>query len=76
MRHFAQTHKLSLSEICFIGDDVQDLEAMDIVGLAAAPADAQPAARLKADYVASRAGGHGAVREILDAILENKKANA
>ena len=77
VRHFAETHKLRLSEICFIGDDVQDLEAMEIVGLAAAPADAQSPARDKAKYIASRTGGHGAVREILDALLENKKkANA
>ena len=55
MRHFAQTHKLSLSEIWFIGDDVQDLEAMDIVAWAAAPADARPRSPpLKQDCVASR----------------------
>jgi 3-deoxy-D-manno-octulosonate 8-phosphate phosphatase (KDO 8-P phosphatase) len=74
VRDFAGRYDLSLSEVCFIGDDVQDLQAMEIVGLAAAPADAQPEARTKAKFVASRGGGQGAVREVLDAILNARKA--
>ncbi len=73
VRDFAARYQMSLSEVCFIGDDVQDLQAMEIVGLAVAPADAQPAARAKAKFVASRGGGHGAVRETLDAILSARK---
>lgn len=76
VRDFAERHHLELSEICFIGDDLQDLQAMEIVGLAVAPADAQPAARAKAKFVASRAGGHGVVREVLDAILKTRKTKA
>lgn len=74
VRDFSQRHHLSLSEICFVGDDVQDLPAMAIVGLAVAPADAQPTARAKARFVTSRSGGRGAVREVLDAILDTRKA--
>src|SRR5579863_7059197 len=40
LRAFASRHSLPLTEICFMGDDVNDLEAMGITGLAAAPADA------------------------------------
>jgi 3-deoxy-D-manno-octulosonate 8-phosphate phosphatase (KDO 8-P phosphatase) len=65
----ASKHQLQLSEVCFIGDDVIDLPAMAVVGLAAAPANAQPAVRAKAHFVTSCHGGHGAVREVLDAIL-------
>lgn len=72
IREFAEKNQLQLSEICFIGDDFIDIPAMEIVGLAAAPADAQVKARLKAQIVTNRAGGQGAVREVLDAILENK----
>lgn len=72
IRDFAEKNQVPLSEICFIGDDFIDLPAMEIVGLAAAPADAQPATRSKAQLVTRRNGGQGAVRELLDEILKNR----
>src|SRR5579863_8559283 len=60
---FARRQGLSLAEICFMGDDVNDLAAMELAGLAAAPADARPDARRKADIVTAASGGNGAVRE-------------
>jgi 3-deoxy-D-manno-octulosonate 8-phosphate phosphatase (KDO 8-P phosphatase) len=70
LRGFAERHGLALSEICFMGDDVNDLAAMEIAGLAAAPASAVPAALEKAAIVTQRNGGNGAVRELVDAILQ------
>jgi 3-deoxy-D-manno-octulosonate 8-phosphate phosphatase (KDO 8-P phosphatase) len=72
IRDFAEKNQLELSEICFIGDDFIDIPAMEIVGLAVSPADAQPVAKLKAHLITTRGGGHGAVREVLDAILKNR----
>jgi 3-deoxy-D-manno-octulosonate 8-phosphate phosphatase (KDO 8-P phosphatase) len=69
LRSFAERHGLALSEICFMGDDVNDLGAMEIAGLAAAPAGAVPAALRQAAFVASKNGGNGAVRELIDSIL-------
>lgn len=69
---FAERHQLPLAEICFMGDDVNDLAAMDAAGMSAAPADAQPAARTKADVVTLASGGHGAVRELVALILSRK----
>jgi len=66
---FAGRHQLDLAEICFVGDDINDVPAMKICGLAAAPAGAHETARLQADLVTTRSGGDGAVREIIDAIL-------
>ena len=57
-----------------MGDDVNDLEAMGIAGLAAAPADARPAALKNAAFIATKTGGNGAVRELIDAILQAKAA--
>jgi 3-deoxy-D-manno-octulosonate 8-phosphate phosphatase (KDO 8-P phosphatase) len=76
LRSLAERHGLQLSEICFMGDDVNDLGAMGLAGLAAAPAGAVPAALQKATFVASRNGGNGAVRELVDAILAAKAAEA
>jgi 3-deoxy-D-manno-octulosonate 8-phosphate phosphatase (KDO 8-P phosphatase) len=69
LRAFAGRNHLELGEICFMGDDVNDLAAMEIAGLAAAPADARPAARAKAAVVTEARGGNGAVRELADRIL-------
>ena len=42
LRAFAERHGLSLDEICFMGDDVNDLAAMKSAGLSAAPGNARP----------------------------------
>jgi 3-deoxy-D-manno-octulosonate 8-phosphate phosphatase (KDO 8-P phosphatase) len=72
LRAFAGRRQLELHEICFMGDDVNDLAAMEIAGLAAAPADARPAALEKAAVVTVARAGHGAVRELVDRILSGE----
>jgi 3-deoxy-D-manno-octulosonate 8-phosphate phosphatase (KDO 8-P phosphatase) len=69
IRSLAERRGLSLSEICFMGDDINDLAAMDIAGLGAAPANARPEALQKAGFIATSNGGNGAVRELVEAIL-------
>lgn len=66
---FVQKHNLALSEVCFMGDDVNDLSAMELAGLSAAPANAQKVVKQKADIVTSLKGGQGAVRELIDQLL-------
>lgn len=75
LRAFAGRWQLRLEEICFMGDDVNDLSAMEIAGLAAAPANARPAARQKAALVTTASGGNGAVRELVDRILSGDVGN-
>ena len=70
LKSFARGHGLALAEICFMGDDINDLGAMKLAGLAAAPADAHASALAVAQFVAASPGGHGAVRELLDTIFE------
>jgi len=71
LRAFAERNHLALDEICFMGDDVNDLAAMDLAGMSAAPADARPAARKKAAIVTEAKAGNGAVRELVDRILNS-----
>jgi 3-deoxy-D-manno-octulosonate 8-phosphate phosphatase (KDO 8-P phosphatase) len=71
LRAFAGRHQLAMEEICFMGDDVNDLAAMALAGLAAAPADARPAVRQRAAIVTEAKGGNGAVRELVDRILNS-----
>ena len=74
LRAFTERRRLALNEVIFMGDDVNDLEAMDIAGLAAAPANAMPPALKKAAFVAQKSGGNGAVRELVEAILAVRNA--
>jgi 3-deoxy-D-manno-octulosonate 8-phosphate phosphatase (KDO 8-P phosphatase) len=66
LREFAARHSLPLNEICFVGDDVNDVAAMMIAGFAAAPRSAHANARAHATLVTERPGGAGAVREVID----------
>ena len=69
VRDYAARHDLELAEVCFIGDDVNDVPALEICGLAVTPFDAQPVASARATMVSARGGGHGSVREVIDSLL-------
>ena len=68
----SEEFKVDASEIAFIGDDVNDMKLMKIVGLAIAPKDGNRNAQLIADYVCNEKGGKGAFREVADLILSEK----
>ncbi len=72
LRAFAKRHHLKLDEICFMGDDVNDLAAMELAGVSAAPADARPAVLHEVDIVTGASGGNGAVRELVDMLLSRQ----
>jgi len=56
-------------EIGFIGDDTNDLGAMEMAGFSACPSDATSFARGQADYACEARGGNGAFREVAELIL-------
>lgn len=64
---------LDYSEIAYIGDDILDLECMQIVGFAACPADALDIVKMNAHYISKFAGGYGAVRDVCELIVTSKK---
>lgn len=72
LRAFAERQRMQLDEICFMGDDVNDLAAMEIAGLSAAPANARPAVLREVDIVTEASGGNGAVRELVDLVLSGQ----
>jgi YrbI family 3-deoxy-D-manno-octulosonate 8-phosphate phosphatase len=72
IREMADRHGLSLQHVAYIGDDVNDLEALKAVGFSASPADGMPDIVAAVDYVCQKKGGEGAVREIIEMILETK----
>jgi 3-deoxy-D-manno-octulosonate 8-phosphate phosphatase (KDO 8-P phosphatase) len=58
--------------IAYIGDDVNDIELMKLVGLTASPSDGMPEIRNMVDYVCEQKGGHGAFREFAELIIKVK----
>lgn len=56
-------------EVAYMGDDLNDLALMRAAGLSAAPADAPYEVRAEAFMVTDARGGHGCLREFLEAIL-------
>jgi 3-deoxy-D-manno-octulosonate 8-phosphate phosphatase (KDO 8-P phosphatase) len=62
--------KLDWSAVCFVGDDVVDLGPLKRAGLAVAVADARPEVKATAHYVTRAPGGHGAIREVAEMILQ------
>jgi len=60
---------LDWSEFAFVGDDLADLPVLARAGLAIAVANATELVKSRAHHVTTRAGGHGAVREVIDGLL-------
>ncbi|WP_044173323.1 KdsC family phosphatase [Flectobacillus major] len=58
--------------IAYIGDDINDLEIMQHVGLKACPADAMPAVKAVVDYQCQLKGGEGCFREFAELILDRQ----
>ena len=69
VREMATRHGLTLSQVAYIGDDINDLETLKAVGFSASPADGLPDIVAAVDYVCQKKGGEGAVREIIEMIL-------
>lgn len=60
---------LHYSQVAYMGNDVNDLECLRLVGLSAAPSDAHPEVLQTAHWVSVHRGGHGAVRDLCDHLL-------
>lgn len=58
------------AQMAYVGDDLLDLPALDVVGLPITVADAHPRVRARAAWVTQALGGRGAVREIAEGLLE------
>ena len=58
--------------VAYVGDDINDTEAIRYVGYGCCVNDAHSTVKKYADYVTEKNGGHGAVREIIDMILNNQ----
>jgi len=65
-------HKLSADEVAYVGDDIVDIPVLKRVGFSAAVADALDVVKKSVNYVTKNNGGHGAVREVCEMILQTQ----
>ena len=72
LQELAEKYGFGLQEIAYMGDDVNDLGAIRSVGFSAMPANGRPELSGAVHYICKAKGGDGAVREVVDLILECK----
>ncbi len=74
IRDVLEQKKVKAENVVYVGNDLNDLPCFEVAGWAVAVADAFPEVIRAADYVLSRPGGHGAVRELCEIILKHLSA--
>lgn len=72
IEEFMADNGLSAEQVLYMGDDIPDLECMRIVGMPVCPADACMEVVEASRYVSEFAGGHGAVRDIVEQVMRAK----
>ena len=72
MQELMDTYKLDFSEIAYVGDDIPDICILEKAGLACCPADAVDEVKAICNFISTRPGGRGAVREIANFILASR----
>lgn len=60
---------LTPDQVCYIGDDWNDLQSMEFVGVSMCPHDAAEEVKHACHYVSDKSGGHGAVRSCIEHLL-------
>lgn len=63
-------HGIELKNVCYVGDDINDIETIKAVGFGCCPANAMSSVKELSQYVSPVDGGQGAIRDIAEQILE------
>jgi YrbI family 3-deoxy-D-manno-octulosonate 8-phosphate phosphatase len=69
LAEYCKSHGIDLAKVLYVGNDVNDLDAMRLVGYPVAPADAHPKVLAIAKHVTQARGGEGVIKEISEILL-------
>ena len=69
LKTFCRNNRILLNRVSYIGNDINDLDAMNICGTKLCPADAHPSVKRIADRIMSRDGGNAVIREFVEDVL-------
>lgn len=72
IKGFMAQNGISREELGYIGDDLNDLPSMKLCAFVGCPVDACEEVKAQADYIAEIKGGHGAVRDVISAMLKKR----
>lgn len=67
---YADKNNITLDEILFMGDDIPDIPAMELVRLGCCPNDAVPEVAAISKYISHKNGGKGCVRDVIEQVLK------
>jgi 3-deoxy-D-manno-octulosonate 8-phosphate phosphatase (KDO 8-P phosphatase) len=73
VRERSEAAGIALEDVAYVGNDINDAECLQAVGLPVVPADAWPEVQPLARWVLARAGGAGCVREFCDGVWEAQR---
>jgi N-acylneuraminate cytidylyltransferase len=71
MRDVLKQKKVKAENVVYVGNDLNDLPCFEVGGWNVAVADAYPEVIRAADYVLTKTGGHGAIRELCELVLNH-----
>lgn len=72
LRQLMENRGLTPDQVAFVGDDLTDISAFEVVGVKIAVADAVEYVRANADWVTPHGGGRGGVRDAIDEVLRRQ----
>lgn len=70
IKNICEKRNISLENVCYVGDDINDLEVIKLVGYGCCPSDAIPKVKEFAKYITVAKGGEGVIREVVEKIME------
>ena len=71
VKKICEARDIDMSNVVYIGDDINDIELIRMVGFGCCPADALPQVKDASDYVATAKGGEGVIREVVELIIKD-----
>ena len=72
LKEYCAEHQLSLQNVAYIGNDINDFGALALAGTKIVPSDAYEEVRTIADYVTKAMGGQGVIREVAGILKQLK----
>lgn len=70
---YCREHSIPMETVLYVGNDVNDLEAMQLAGYRVCPQDAEPEIKEICDWVSTKKGGDGVIRELYRCISQGQE---
>tara|TARA_B100000519_G_C13975778_1_gene312156 strand:- start:75 stop:506 length:432 start_codon:yes stop_codon:yes gene_type:complete len=70
---YCNKNNIDISRVAFVGNDINDKDAIKISGITFSPSDAHPSIKAISDYVLKSKGGDGVIREVYDFLIAERK---